>query len=115
MLAMALAAQGKRDEAIAELQHVLAVGQASASVHGLMGELLLESGQHAEAVTHLERSLSRRPNDARMHNVLGTALARIGRLREAEVHFRRATELDPAMEAARSNVVAAERILAERP
>jgi Flp pilus assembly protein TadD len=80
-----------------------------------MGELLLESGQHAEAVTHLERSLSRRPNDARMHNVLGTALARIGRLREAEVHFRRATELDPAMEAARSNVVAAERILAERP
>ncbi len=57
------------------------------------------------AMEYFERSIQARPDDALFHNNLGSILVQAGRTDEAAVFFRKALEIDPALHAARANLI----------
>jgi len=57
------------------------------------------------AMEYFERSIQARPDDAVFHNNLGSILVQAGRTDEAAVFFRKALEIDPALHAARANLI----------
>ena len=57
------------------------------------------------AMEYFERSIEARPDDAVFHNNLGSILVQAGRTDEAAVFFRKALEIDPALHAARANLI----------
>lgn len=69
---------------------------------GLTGHRVRDLGF---AMEYLERSLQARPDDAVFHNNLGSVLVQAGRTEEAAAFFRKALEIDPAMHAARANLI----------
>lgn len=69
---------------------------------GLTGHRVRDLGF---AMEYLERSIEARPDDAVFHNNLGSILVQAGRSEEAAVFFRKALEIDPAMHAARANLI----------
>jgi len=104
-LASLFEAQGKWDEAIAELRKVRAIApQQAATICFDIGTVLLRSGKHAEAAEQFREALAIRPNYAKAVNSLGACLYLQGDLAEAMEHFRRAMELDPKLASAYSNV-----------
>ena len=69
---------------------------------GLTGHRVRDLGF---AMEYFERSIQARPNDALFHNNLGSILVQAGRTDEAAVFFRKALEIDPALHAARANLI----------
>lgn len=87
-LGMALGAQGKVAEAVAELRRALQLAPDSPDVMLNLANALAESGVDAEAESLLKRLLARVPahGDARFN--LGTLYTRLNRLEEAQAEFR---------------------------
>ena len=94
-LALALAGQGRSDEAIALLRSAVATGADRAEAEYNLARLLMVRGRTEEAERHLERALAGRPNLVAAWFRLGEARAARGRGDEAFACFRRALELDP--------------------
>ena len=69
---------------------------------GLTGHRVRDLGF---AMEYFERSIQARPDDAVFHNNLGSILVQAGRTDEAAVFFRKALEIDPALHAARANLI----------
>lgn len=69
---------------------------------GLTGHRVRDLGF---AMEYLERSIQARPDDAVFHNNLGSILVQAGRSEEAAAFFRKALEINPAMHAARANLI----------
>ena len=67
------------------------------------------------ALRHLREALELTPDNPRLHNNLGIVLMRRKSVNEAVAHFRTALKLNPAYEAARRNLAAAQRTLPLRP
>jgi tetratricopeptide (TPR) repeat protein len=111
MIATALGAQGRMDEAIAELQIAIGIEPRDPRLNGLLGEFLLRNNQLPEAVHYLGRAVTLQPS-ARLFDLLGTAYALQGQLQEALPRFRMAAQLDPNHPTARANVERAEQLLA---
>ena len=127
--AMADAAQGRIEEAIASLRTQAKLRPRDIEVLSMLGALLAQSGQLAQAVTVLERCTALFPGQAMAHNNLANAYMQAGRLEESARHYERALQLEPdhmqallglsfcrtSLEQSDAAIAAAERGLAIQP
>ena len=87
-LGMALGAQGRATEAIAELRRAQAIAPENLDVLLNLANAVAEIGQGAEAETLLRRVLAQQRDHGSARFNLGTLYTRLGRLKEAEAEFR---------------------------
>jgi tetratricopeptide (TPR) repeat protein len=103
-LGMWLQQRGRSAEAVALLEHALALEPEDAEIHGNLGIALASLGRRADARAHLERAAALAPASPQAQNNLANALAQEGSLADAVEHYRRAVELDPAYPDAQNNL-----------
>lgn len=94
---------GQRDAAEHAYRRLLRSPFAGQAHHGLA--LLAAREDLALAVRHFNAAAALRPTDAQIRNDLGYTLLLAGRLTEARHHLRTATELAPARQNAKANLV----------
>ena len=94
-LANALAAAGRPDDAIRELETLAAGNPRSPGTYRELGQLYLEQGRRREAAEALVRATELAPRDADLQEQLGFVLEQSGRRDEALPAYRRAVELAP--------------------
>lgn len=93
-LARLLAAEGKKEEAIAILKP-LAGPAASAALNQQLAELYLDNKQYADAAIVLQQALAAGPRDPLLHFDLGLSLLHQLRYAEAETELLKAVQLKP--------------------
>ena len=91
--ALALAARGRVDEAIAHYRKALEVEPDNAEAHNNPGAALASRGKFDDAIGHYRRALEIEPGNAYAHYNLGFVLAGRGRIEEAIAHYRKAPRL----------------------
>jgi serine/threonine-protein kinase len=94
-LALTLAATGRLDEAIEELQHALAMRPNYDDARRELGNVLARAGRIDEAVAEFRKAIALRPEFWEHYHALGTSLLVAARYPEAIDAFRRVTELRP--------------------
>lgn len=94
-LGLAMAAQGRTDEAIGVLERALAAGSERAETEYSLGQFLAAKGRSAEAEAHLGRALTARPTFPAAWYLLGGIRAAQDRAGDAIACWRRALEIDP--------------------
>jgi len=92
---VALARQGRTEEAIALFRQALRVDPRSANAHIDLGVALAAQGKAQESIAEYRQALAIAPDSALAHNNLGFALAGQGRLKEAVVEYRQALKINP--------------------
>ena len=90
---VALAAQGKNEEAIVHYKESLRIRPYFADTHLNLGNALARQGKYQEAIDHFTKALSLRPDFVKAHNSLGVALAHQGRYEEAITHYKEALRI----------------------
>ncbi len=88
-------AQGRLDEAAAELTSAVKLRPGFGDALDLLGVCLAELGRSAEAVPYLERARTALPRSAPIAFHLGNALLDVGRLPEARAAFEAALQIEP--------------------
>jgi tetratricopeptide (TPR) repeat protein/glycosyltransferase involved in cell wall biosynthesis len=94
-LANVLQKQGKKADAAARYEQVIAVSPRHAEAHSYLGYLKQENGQIAEAIAHYQKSLQINPNQAETNLYLGAALEEQGQVAEAIDFYNKAIQLRP--------------------
>jgi len=94
-LGVALAAQGRLHEALAEYQEALEIDPGSVAAYYNLGVALAFQNRFDEAIPIYQKVLKSQPHFATAHFSLGSALARRGRLDEALAHYQLALEASP--------------------
>lgn len=92
-LGVALAQQGRVDEAIAQFSHAVALHPTYAPAHSNLGNAYREKGMLAEALAAYERAVALDPDYWVAHQNLGVLYKQMGRVGEAVEHFKKATRL----------------------
>ena len=92
---VALAAQGRFKEDLAEIAKALALDPANVDAHLAAGNSLLELRRYEEALGHFEQARVGDPNYAGTYRGLGDALQGLQRFDEAAQHYEQALGLDP--------------------
>ena len=100
-----LAAQERRDEALAVYQRAVELEPENARQLANLGGLLGECYRPAEAIEILERAVAADPGSADARNHLGNRLREQGRAAEAAAAYRAALVADPASAMAHSNLL----------
>jgi tetratricopeptide (TPR) repeat protein len=103
-LGVALAGQGKLDQAMAHYAEALRLEPDYAGVHSDIALVLAMQGKMDQAVAHYAEALRLNPDLAGAHNNLGLVLAGQGKLDQAVVHYTKALQLDPDFPAAHNNL-----------
>jgi len=104
-LGLLMAADGRREEAIAHYEQALRLRPYRPEVvHNDLGSVLLDSGRMPEAEAQFEEALRLNPGYAQSHLNLGNALLRERRLPEAIVQFGDALQADPNDHVAHNNL-----------
>jgi protein O-GlcNAc transferase len=103
--ALALAAEGQVDQAIAGTRSRLRINPRDPRTLGVLAYLLMQSGDLDGGIEHFERALRHAPNEAHAHANLAGALFHRGRLREAEHHYTRALAVLPTHLGALAGIV----------
>lgn len=103
-LGVAVAEQGKIEEAIAHYREAIRIKPNYLGAHYNLGVNLTKQGRYEEAMDHYMEGLRIAPDDAETHNKVGILLAREGKHREALGHFTEALRLKPGFAAARYNL-----------
>jgi tetratricopeptide (TPR) repeat protein len=104
LLGMALARQGRPDEA---LPYLFAAMESNPDVFRLrynLANVLFQKGKVDEAIAHYGKELEAHPDFAECHNDLATALLRKGQFDEALSHLEKALELNSNYADARNNL-----------
>ena len=94
-LAAVLEAQGRTDDAVAQLREAVRVRPYYVPARAELGQLLAVEGHPGEALEELQTAVKLRPNDAVARFRLGSVLGSLGRVNEAEEEFQQATRLQP--------------------
>jgi tetratricopeptide (TPR) repeat protein len=94
-LGIALAMEGRRDEAMALYGQSLRLRPDFAEAHNNLGIALAGAGRLEEALAHYERAIRSEPGFAGAYNNEGNVLLREGRLAEAIGCFERALRFNP--------------------
>jgi len=94
-LGMALAEEGRHDEAMRQYLLASEVNPNFAKAHFNLGAASYEKGRAAEAVVHYLRALHLDPEWQEAHYNVGIALASVGQLDEAVHHYGEALRIDP--------------------
>ncbi len=92
-LGVALAHQGKLDEAIGQFSQALALHPTYAPAYSNLGNAYREKGMLAEALAAYERAVAIDPDYWVAHQNLGILYKQMGRVGEAVEHFKKATRL----------------------
>ncbi len=92
-LGVALARQGRLDEAIAEFSRAVALHPGYAPAYSNLGNAYREKGMTAEAIAAYERAVAVDPDYWIAHQNLGALYKQLGRVGEAVEHFKKATRL----------------------
>ena len=103
-LAIALAGEGKLDEAIEHYKTALRIKPDKAKAHYNLANVLTDRGKLDEAIRHYEEAIRIDDRYAKAYHNLGLALARQGKLDEAAACFEKALRIDPQMLDARLNL-----------
>ncbi len=103
-LGIALLAEGRIDEGIAECRAALRLTSKFAKAHENLGYGLYQQGRITEAIAEYHAALHEYPDDAEAHYDLATALARLGRDPEAVPEYREALRYEPDLEVAHKNL-----------
>lgn len=98
-LAAALLKQGKREEALPQVDEALRINQRSFVALNIKGEILFEEGKLKEANECLSLATRLQPNFGVAHSDLGNVLVALGEQKEAEAQFRAAVRCDPDSDA----------------
>ncbi|MBI3011354.1 MAG: tetratricopeptide repeat protein [Candidatus Omnitrophica bacterium] len=114
-LGIALAEQGKAEEAGTHFVEALRLDPNYAEAHGNLGAVLAKQGKAEEAVDHYRRALRLNPSLAEAHHNLGIALAEQGRYEEAVEQFAQALALNPNIAQVGRNLEGMLRKRASRP
>jgi len=93
--AMELARDGNLDEAISQLQQVIAVNPDHDQAYTNMGLMLLQQDRQKEAEQSLLAAIKRNNQDAVAYNHLAIIKRQQGKFSEAEQYYRQAIELEP--------------------
>src|ERR1700687_5215407 len=88
-----LAAQGKKDDALMEIQTALKLAPSDADAQREVADLYSSTGKNDQAETAYRTLLTARPNDAELHRGLGQALLRQKKFPEAQQEFWAAVQL----------------------
>jgi|GEM_PF-184578 len=94
-LGRVLAAEGKNDDALVELQAGAKLAPADVSLQRDLAELYGTLGKNDQAEASYRGLVTANPNDAELHHGLGTALLRQKKFPEAEKEFLTAVKLKP--------------------
>jgi Flp pilus assembly protein TadD len=94
-LGVALAQDGRLDEAIYHYFQALRIKPGTADVHNNLGNALAAQGVVDRAVDQYHQALAIDPNNARAYNNLGNLLAKQGKTEEAIKHYNEALRLKP--------------------
>ena len=94
-LGRVLAAEGKNDDAIAELQTGAKLAPTDTSVQGDLAEVYVNAGKNDQAEAAYRALVAAHPNDATLHHQLGTALLREKKFPEAQQEFLAAVKIKP--------------------
>ena len=103
-LGVALARQGRLDEAIYHYSESLRLKADQGEVHNNLANALAARGDPEEALAHYYKALQIAPDSASAHNNLGSTLARLGKVDEAISHYREALRLKPDYAGAHYNL-----------
>jgi Flp pilus assembly protein TadD len=99
-----LSAQGRTDEALAELKESLRIWPGLPATHYVIGNLVAKQGDDSSAVEHYRAALKLSPGFVAAHINLGLALGRQGATDEAVTHYLEALRLSPTSAAAHHNL-----------
>ncbi|MEG4519068.1 MULTISPECIES: tetratricopeptide repeat protein [unclassified Microcoleus] len=94
-IAKALEKQGKKAEAAAHYEQVIAASPSHAEAHSYLGYLKQENGQIGEAISHYKQALETNPNLSETNLYLGSALEEQGQVAEAIDFYNKAIQLRP--------------------
>jgi tetratricopeptide (TPR) repeat protein len=94
-LGLALAGQGRIDEAAGHFRQAVRLRPDFVEAHLNLGKCLKHQGKRAEAIAQFRTALRYRPQEATAHVLLGEQLKQEGRTAEAREHLQRAASLDP--------------------
>src|SRR5215467_3474029 len=103
-LGVALAEQGKFDQAIAQFHEAMRISPFYAQPLNNLGAALGKEQRFDEAIAVLSEAVRIAPNYQQAHNNLGLALARQGKLDEAIVQYSEALRIDPNYAEAQNNL-----------
>lgn len=93
--ALALAAEGHDEEAVAEVDRALALAPGTAWVHIARSAVFREAGRKGDALRSADEAVRLAPDDPRAHRERAASLAAVGRLTEARAAAQRAAQLAP--------------------
>ena len=94
-LGVALAYNGRLNEAISHYSNALRLKPEAFEVHNNLGNALAVQGNVDEAIKHYFEALQLEPNYEKAHNNLGNALAGKGMVEEAIEHYSEAIRINP--------------------
>jgi protein O-mannosyl-transferase len=94
-LGVALAKQGRRDEAQVHFQEAVRLNPLWADPHNNLGNVLLSAGESEDALREFTAALRLKPNLPAAHYNLGRTLARLRRFDEALAELNEAARLNP--------------------
>jgi len=103
-LAMLLAGEGHRDEAIAHYQEAVRLKPDFAEAHSNLGVALVEQGKIEDSIAQFQDALRWKPDDAQADSNLGNVLQMQGRLAEAVGRYEEALRLQPTNADAHNNL-----------
>jgi protein O-mannosyl-transferase len=95
MFGVAVANQGRPDEAMAHFRTALKYKPLYAGAHFNLGTSLASLGRLDEATTHFQTALKLNPRYADAHNNYGVVLLQLGQTDAALIHFRMALNVRP--------------------
>jgi len=103
-LGIALAGQGRFDEAIDHYNEVLRIKPDHDKAQYNLGNAYTGQGKFEEAIKHYLEALRLKPDNAELHNNLGIAYAGQGKFEEAIKHYSEALRLKPDHYKAHNNL-----------
>jgi tetratricopeptide (TPR) repeat protein len=106
-LAIALANQGRVDEAMEHYRILVGANPNYAAAQSAYGSALLLKGRLDEAIEHLTTALSLDPSSLESYNDLAIALRKKGEVQEAIAQYRKALAIDPEYADAHFNLASA--------
>lgn len=106
-LGRVLAAEGKKDDAIAELQAGLKLAPEDIDAQHDLADLYGDTKKYDSAADLYRSILARKPNDAELHDSLGKMLLRQHKFTEAQQEFMAAVRLRPDFGAAYGDLAVA--------
>jgi len=103
-LGVALARQGKVDEAIGYFSEAIQLEPGYVDAHYSLGQAMARKRKFNEAIRHFSAVLQFQPDHAEAHGYLGSLLLAGGMLKEATIHLSEAIRLDPNYADAHYNI-----------